>query len=92
MAEHDLHLMTIAELGRLIQSRQLSPVELTRSLLERVQRLNPKLGAYITVMSETANSEAAAAEEEIGRGTYRGPMHGIPVAIDPSLSIRNRQP
>ena len=81
MANHDLHLMTIADLGRLIQSRQLSPVELTRSLLERVERLNPTLGAYISVMSETASAEAAAAEAEISRGTYRGPMHGIPVAI-----------
>ena len=72
MAHDDLHLMTIAELGRLIQTRQLSPVELTRSFLERIERLNPTLGAYITVMSDTARAEAARAEAEISGGTYRG--------------------
>ena len=81
MANQDLHLLTVSELGGLIQSRQLSPVDLTRSYLERIEHLNPTLGAYITVMSETAVGEAQSAEEEIGRGTYRGPMHGIPVAI-----------
>ena len=81
MPGQELHLMTIAELGRLLQSRQLSPVELTATYLERVERLNPTLGAYITVMSETARAEAAAAEDEIGRGLYRGHLHGIPVAI-----------
>ena len=81
MAIQDLHLMTIAELGGLIQSRQLSPVELTRSYLERIERLNPTLGAYITVMSDVASAEADRAEAEISGGAYRGPMHGIPVAI-----------
>ena len=81
MPGQELHLMTIADLGRLLQSRQLSPVELTTTYLERVERLNPTLGAYITVMSETARAEAASAEDEIGRGLYRGPLHGIPVAI-----------
>ena len=81
MTNGELHMLTIAELGRLIQSRQLSPVELTRTYLERIDRLNPTLGAYITVMSETATAEAATAEDEVGRGVYRGPLHGIPVAI-----------
>ena len=81
MSPQDLHLMTVADLGALIQSRQLSPADLTRSYLERIERLNPTLGAYITVMAETAMAEATAAEEEIAGGTYRGPMHGIPVAI-----------
>ena len=81
MSSQDLHLMTIADLGRLLRSRQLSPMELTATYLDRVERLNPTLGAYITVMSETARAEAAAAEDEIGRGLYRGPLHGIPVAI-----------
>ena len=81
MSSQDLHLLTIAELGRLIRSRQVSPTELTRSFLERIDRLDPTLGAYVTVMSETAVAEAEAAEAEIGSGMYRGPMHGIPVAI-----------
>ena len=81
MSSQDLHLLTIAELGRLIRSRQVSPTELTRSFLERIDRLDPTLGAYVTVMAETATAEAEAAEAEIAQGRYRGPMHGIPVAI-----------
>lgn len=81
MSSQDLHLLTISELGRLIRSRQVSPTELTRSFLERIDRLDPTLGAYVTVMAETATTEAEAAEAEISSGMYRGPMHGIPVAI-----------
>ena len=73
--------MTISELARLLRSRQLSPVDLTRAYLERIDRLNPTLGAYVTVMSDTATAEATTAEDEIARGVYRGPLHGIPVAV-----------
>ena len=58
--------------------------------LERVERLNPTLGAYITVMSETARAEAASAEDEIGQGLYRGPLHGIPVAIKDIIYTQER--
>ena len=88
MSDQELHLMTIAELGRLIQARQLSPVELTRLYLERIQQLNPTLGAYITVMSETAAEEAATAADEIARDAYRGPLHGIPVAVKDIIYTR----
>ena len=73
--------MTISELARLLRSRQLSPVDLTHAYLERIDRLNPTLGAYVTVMSDTATAEATTAEDEIARGVYRGPLHGIPVAV-----------
>ena len=89
MPVQELHLMTIANLGRLLQTRQLSPMELTSTYLERVERLNPTLGAYITVMSETARAEAASAEDEIGQGLYRGPLHGIPVAIKDIIYTRS---
>ena len=81
MSSQDLHLLTIAELGRLIRSRQVSPTELTRSFLERIDRLDPTLGAFVTVMADTATAEAEAAEAEIAQGRYRGPMHGMPVAV-----------
>ena len=88
MPDQELHLMTIADLGRLLQSRQLSPVELTRFYLDRIQRLNPTLGAFITVMSETAIAEAETAQDEIGRGVYRGPLHGIPIAVKDIIYTR----
>ena len=80
-ASRDLHSLTIAEAARLIESRDLSPLELTRAYLERIEALNPTLGAYITVMSDSATAQARRAESEIARGDYRGPLHGVPVAV-----------
>ena len=88
MPEHDLHLLTIAQLADLIESGRLSPVDLTRAYLERIDRLNPTLGAYITVMAETALAAASDAEAEVTAGTYRGPLHGIPVAVKDIIYTR----
>lgn len=73
--------MSAAELGPLLKSRKVSPVELTRAVLQRVETLEPKLNAYITVMHEQAMADARAAEREIGAGGYRGPLHGIPTGL-----------
>jgi aspartyl-tRNA(Asn)/glutamyl-tRNA(Gln) amidotransferase subunit A len=73
--------MTIRQAGQLLQSRQLSPVELTRAFLRRIEHLDQTLQAYITVLSDRALAEARAAEAEILRGDYRGPLHGIPIAL-----------
>ena len=81
MSDRDLHQLTIAEAARLIESRNLSPVELTQAYLDRIERLNRNLGAYITVMSDSALAQAARAESEIANGDYRGRMHGIPIAV-----------
>ena len=81
MNDRDLHLLTIAEAARLIESRSLSPVELTQAYLERIDRLNANLGAYITVMADSALAQASRAESEIANGGYRGRMHGIPIAV-----------
>ena len=77
----DLPALTIAEAARQIASRQLSPVELTEAVLARIQRLNPTVGAFITVAGEQAIEAARAAEREIQQGRYRGPLHGIPVGV-----------
>lgn len=81
MNDRDLHLLTIAEAARLIESRSLSPVELTRAYLERIEHLDANLGAYITVMADSALAQASRAESEIANGGYRGKMHGIPIAV-----------
>ncbi|HEX6824272.1 MAG TPA: amidase [Candidatus Sulfotelmatobacter sp.] len=72
---------TISELAPQLRSRELSPVDVTRECLERIDKLNPALNAFITVTAQSALAEARAAEAEIARGEWRGPLHGIPVAL-----------
>jgi len=71
----------ISELAPRLRRKEVSPVELTRACLERIEKLNPALNAFITVTAESALAEARAAESEISRGEWRGPLHGIPVAL-----------
>ncbi len=80
-ATTDLCFLTLSELGERIRSKDVNPVEATRAVLERIERLNPKLNAYITVMAEQAMADARAAEQEIASGRYRGPLHGVPVGV-----------
>lgn len=72
--------MTITELAPQIREGKLSPVELTRQTLARIEKLQPVLNAYITVTADLALEQARRAEQEIGAGKYRGPLHGIPYA------------
>jgi aspartyl-tRNA(Asn)/glutamyl-tRNA(Gln) amidotransferase subunit A len=74
-------LESIVELGPRLRRKEVSPVELTRACLDRIEKLNPALSAFITVTAESALAEARAAETEILRGKWRGPLHGIPVAL-----------
>ena len=73
--------MTIAEAGPLLKSRAISPVELTQAALDRIAHVNPKVNAFITLTEELARAGALAAEAEIQRGEYKGPLHGIPIAL-----------
>ena len=73
--------LTIREAGQLLKRRELSPVELTRAFLDRIEALDGKLQAYITVLPQRAMATARAAEAEMLRGDYRGPLHGIPIAL-----------
>jgi aspartyl-tRNA(Asn)/glutamyl-tRNA(Gln) amidotransferase subunit A len=79
--QQELCYLTIRAAGRLLQSGQLSPVELTRAFLHRIEQLDSTLHSYITVLSDRAMAEARHAEAEILRGDYRGPLHGIPIAL-----------
>jgi aspartyl-tRNA(Asn)/glutamyl-tRNA(Gln) amidotransferase subunit A len=72
---------TIAEAARLIAAKALSPVELTRACLDRVERLDGRLDAFIHKTPERALADAAAAEAAIMAGHYRGPLHGIPIGL-----------
>jgi aspartyl-tRNA(Asn)/glutamyl-tRNA(Gln) amidotransferase subunit A len=73
--------LTISRLAPLLRRRTLSPVELTRWILDRVDGLQPRLNAYITVTPELALKQARHAEREIVKGKYRGPLHGIPISL-----------
>ena len=77
----ELHYLTIGEAGELLASGQISPVELTRAFLGRIDALDDTLECYITVLRDDAMADARQAEAEILRGDYRGPMHGIPIAL-----------
>jgi aspartyl-tRNA(Asn)/glutamyl-tRNA(Gln) amidotransferase subunit A len=72
---------SILEFADLIQKGSISPVELTNACLARIERLNPTLNAFITVTRESALAQARQAEAEIHRGNWRGPLHGIPLAL-----------
>jgi aspartyl-tRNA(Asn)/glutamyl-tRNA(Gln) amidotransferase subunit A len=72
---------TIAELRLAIRRRSVSPVELTRACLTRIERIAPTLNAFVTVMAESALADARRAEEELARGVDRGPLHGVPIGI-----------
>src|SRR5712692_6098075 len=73
--------LTIAEAARLIESRELSPVELVDSRLDRIARLDGRLNSFIRLLAEEARADARAAEAEIAAGKYRGPLHGIPLGL-----------
>jgi aspartyl-tRNA(Asn)/glutamyl-tRNA(Gln) amidotransferase subunit A len=73
--------MSLAEMSALVQSRKLTPLELTESYLARIERLNPALNAYVTVTAERARADARRATEEIAAGNSRGPLHGMPIGL-----------
>ena len=88
MAGKNIALLSIAELAPLIRGRKLSPVELVEAALERIERWNPRLNAFLTVTGQEARSAAARAEKEIRQGRYRGPLHGIPLSLKDNIWTR----
>ena len=73
--------LTIQQFSPQIRNHAVSPVELTRDCLARIENLNPKLNAFVTVLADSALDQARRAEQEIQRGGYRGPLHGIPIGL-----------
>ena len=78
MPGEDVLYKPVTELSRLVRSRKVSPVELTRAYLSRIDTLNPRLSAFVTVTADLALAQAKQAEKEIVAGRDRGPLHGIP--------------
>src|SRR5438445_2446156 len=77
----DLPYLSLTEASTLIKARRLSPVELTQAMLDRIDRLDARVGAFITVTREQALAAAREAERDIARGIYHGPLHGIPFGV-----------
>jgi aspartyl-tRNA(Asn)/glutamyl-tRNA(Gln) amidotransferase subunit A len=78
---------SILELSESIRLRTISPVELTRDCLARMEKFNPLLNAFISVTAESALAQARAAEEEILHGKWRGPLHGIPIGLKDLMDV-----
>jgi aspartyl-tRNA(Asn)/glutamyl-tRNA(Gln) amidotransferase subunit A len=89
MLPDDILFSSITELAAQIRARRISPVELTESYLERLDKIGKRLGAVASLMRDSALDEARAAEREIKRGRYRGPLHGIPYGAKDLLATKN---
>jgi amidase len=84
-----IHYKTIAEISKMIKSRQISSVELTQSILDRIAIVDKRLNSYITVMRQSALETANELDVELESGKYRGPLHGVPVAVKDLLYTTN---
>lgn len=81
MADQELTQLTVAQLSRRIQRKAVSPVEVAQAFIERIETLEPKLNAFITRTFEEAMEAAQVAEDEVQRGEYKGPFHGVPIGF-----------
>ena len=81
MSDTAVHYSTITEIATSISEGEVSPVEVTQAMLARIDALDGHLKSYAIVMADHALASARKAEEEIGRGAYRGPLHGVPIAV-----------
>ena len=79
--DNEIVFLSATELGRRIYDKEISPAEATEAYLHRIERVEPKLNAYITITADHAMESARRAESEITSGIHRGPLHGVPVAV-----------
>jgi len=86
--KNELCFLSIREASQMLRRRKISPVELLDAVLERIERLNPELNAFITVAAEQARADARRAEREIARGRHRGPLHGIPLPLKDNIETQ----
>jgi aspartyl-tRNA(Asn)/glutamyl-tRNA(Gln) amidotransferase subunit A len=88
MPTEEIFYLSLGELAKRIETRKLSPVELTQIYLDRSTKFGPRLNAYARLTPEIALEQAKAAEKEIQHGHYRGPLHGIPYAAKDLLAVK----
>src|ERR1700752_2052195 len=88
MPGEEVFYLSVSELAKRIESKKLSPVDLTQAYIDRSQKFGPRFNAYARLTPEIALDQAKAAEKEIHRGHYRGPLHGIPYAAKDLLAVK----
>jgi aspartyl-tRNA(Asn)/glutamyl-tRNA(Gln) amidotransferase subunit A len=88
METDELCYLDLSTAANLLQRREVSPVELVEAVLERIERINPLLNAFITVAAEEAREAARQSEGEIRAGSYRGPLHGVPLSLKDVFATR----
>jgi len=81
MSDAGWHYLELLDIGRRIQSKEVSSVEATRAQLDRIQKLDGALKSYATMMAESALEDARRSDAEIAKGAVRGPLHGVPIAV-----------
>ncbi|HVY07620.1 MAG TPA: amidase [Burkholderiales bacterium] len=81
MASSDWHYLELVDIGKRIQSKEISSVDATRAQLDRIAKLDGQLKSYATLMADQALADAKQADAEIGKGKVRGPLHGVPIAV-----------
>ena len=86
MADSELVKLTISELAPKIKSKEISPVEVVEAALAQVDRLQPRLNSFITILDERARDQAREQEAALMRGEYKGPLHGIPIGIKDNIA------
>src|SRR5690348_6009527 len=79
---------TIESAAAALRNHQITSEELTGALLERIEHLNPQLGAFIAISANTAIADAKVADAELARGVDRGPLHGIPIGVKDIIATR----
>jgi aspartyl-tRNA(Asn)/glutamyl-tRNA(Gln) amidotransferase subunit A len=87
-SEAELAFLSIEQADRLLRRREISPVELAQAALTRIERFNPRVNAFLTVVAEAAMRQARAAERELKRGKWKSPLHGIPIALKDNFYTR----
>jgi len=89
MTENELAYMSITEQASLIEKKEISPVDLVKLYLKRIEKWDGILRSWITVCGERALDQAKKAETEIAKGNYRGPMHSIPYGVNDQICTRD---
>jgi aspartyl-tRNA(Asn)/glutamyl-tRNA(Gln) amidotransferase subunit A len=88
VAGQDLQFRSLSDIAEQIRRKDVSPVEVTRAVLDRLERLNPRLNAFMANLGEQALASARQAEQEIASGQPRGPLHGVPLALKDIFAMR----
>jgi aspartyl-tRNA(Asn)/glutamyl-tRNA(Gln) amidotransferase subunit A len=88
MPDADMTQLTAAQLAAAIAAGQVSPVEAVRAVLDRIERLQPALNAFITVCAEPALDQARAAQAALAQGMAPGPLHGVPLTVKDLVATR----